>query len=55
MERLLDPNSKSRLNQLTCLALGKVAHIEDVLDMAVDGAVQLLDDLQEATATQASS
>ncbi|HUD08230.1 MAG TPA: hypothetical protein VMQ52_04080 [Candidatus Saccharimonadales bacterium] len=34
-----------KLNQLTCLMLGKIAHIEDVIDVATIQATALLADI----------
>lgn len=35
----------SKLNSLTCLALGKVAHLEDVLEIGINQAELLLSDI----------
>lgn len=45
-ESMNRPNQ--RLNELTCLALGKVAHIEDSLEVIEIGAVELLQSIRIA-------
>ena len=40
---------QNRLNELTCLLLGKLAHIEDILDVAIPFAEELLRDIPTIT------
>jgi hypothetical protein len=50
MEQLPENNTKlSQIKALTCLALSKVAHIEDMLSIAVPTAEELLSDISNGT------